>query len=50
MKRWLGRVHHDLIKHALWRARPAVLVAAAPPPTIKEERAEAVSGLPRVLP
>lgn len=39
-----------LLHHALWRARPAVLVAAAPPPTIKEERAEAVSGLPRVLP
>src|SRR5256885_1753796 len=30
MKRWLGRVHHDLIKHALWRARDLRDLGAAP--------------------
>ena len=30
MRRWLARVHHDLIKHALWRARDLRDMGAAP--------------------
>jgi hypothetical protein len=32
MKRWLARVRHDLIKHAVWRARDLRDLGAAPGP------------------